>query len=223
MKATIKLAGGSRLIEVEGVSQKDLFEEMAKAHEVFGEATCGLCGSTNIRPVVRVVDKFRFYEYSCQEPGCWAKLSFGQAQEGDGLFPKRKLLPNGKPDKDGEFGPHKGWTKYRGEGHEEPPKSVPQGHDEWSSESIPPAPPLTILRQILGDMQVFDSEPKMQDAVIRFITQGQNGPEFGFSECANSSEKSEKAVRKLRGAIAHYKGGAELLVKVQEWIGSKKP
>ena len=117
MEATIRLAGGSRLVKVEGETAKDLFENMAMAYEVFNETACGLCGSTNIRPVHRVADKYHFYEYHCQEPGCWARLSLGQLNDNNGaLFPVRKLMENGKPSfKLGDYGPHKGWTKYKGE------------------------------------------------------------------------------------------------------------
>jgi hypothetical protein len=207
MQATIKLADGQRLVTVNGETQKDLFESMATAYEVFGETQCGLCGSTNIRPVVRIVDKFRFYEYSCQEPGCWAKLTFGQAQEGGGLFPKRKLLDNGKPDKDGEFGPHKGWTKYRGDNQDEPPR--PQS-------SLPPESAYHRLRNKLGDIGATEND--MKDAVVRFVTRGKDQAPIGISDCVASVANCERALGRLAAAIKHFNGGAELLVKVQEWL-----
>jgi hypothetical protein len=214
MKATIRLAGGNRMVEVDGENQKDLFESMAMAYEVFGETQCGLCGSTNIRPVVRIVDKFRFYEYSCQEPGCWAKLTFGQAQEGGGLFPKRKLLDNGKPDKDGEFGPHKGWTKYRGDNQEEPSRGVPQS-------SLPPESAYQSLRNKLGDIGAIEND--MKDAVVRYVTRGKDQAPFGISECVASKANAEHALKRVEAAVTFYNGGPELLVKVQEWLaGGKK-
>ena len=113
----IKLAGGSRIVKVIGETQRDAFEAMAGACEVFGETTCGLCGSANIRPVHRIADRFHFYEYHCQEPGCRARLSLSQINDSTGnLFPVRKLMPNGKPNfQRGDYGPHRGWTKYKGE------------------------------------------------------------------------------------------------------------
>jgi hypothetical protein len=117
MEATIHLAGGNRQIKVEADTAKDLFENMAMVYEVFNETCCGLCGSTNIRPVHRVADKYHFYEYHCQEPGCWARLSLGQLHDNNGaLFPVRKLMGNGKPSfKHGQYGPHNGWTKFKGD------------------------------------------------------------------------------------------------------------
>lgn len=117
MEAQIRLAGGHRLVKVEGETAKDLFEQMAMAYEVFNETHCGVCQSTDIRPVHRVSGKFHFYEYHCQAPGCRARLAMGQITDSNGeLFPVRKLLPNGKPNfKNGTFGPHNGWSKYKGD------------------------------------------------------------------------------------------------------------
>lgn len=119
MKAQVRLKNVT--IEIEGATPKDLFENFAMACEVFNETNCGLCGSANIRPVHRVVDKYHFYEYQCQENGCFAKLSLGQNNGNEGtLFPNRKLTKEGKPSfKKGEHGPHKGWTKYRGDTKED--------------------------------------------------------------------------------------------------------
>jgi hypothetical protein len=113
----LRLGGGARVVKVSGESPKDAFEQVAMAYEVFNETGCGLCGSTNIRPVHRVADRFHFYEYHCNEPGCRARLSLGQINDSTGsLFPVRKLLPNGKPSfQRGEPGPHNGWTKFKGE------------------------------------------------------------------------------------------------------------
>lgn len=121
MKAQIRLK--NIVVEVEGESQKALFSALAQTHEVFGETCCGLCKSENIRPVVRRVASgkktFDYYEWHCCNPKCRAKLSFGQNNEGDTLFPKRRLLENGQPDMtDGKYGDHNGWTKFKGEAKE---------------------------------------------------------------------------------------------------------
>lgn len=202
MEAQIKLAGGGRIIQVEGETQKDLFEQMAAAYEVFNETTCGLCGSTNIRPVHRVADKYHFYEYACQEPGCWARLTFGQPSDNSGgLFPVRKLLPNGKPSwKDGQEGPHRGWTKYRGDNQTEEPQSrVPN--------SLPPEPPFTTLRNLLYDEGVPQGDKEFADVVLKFIFRG-NEPAPTLGECAKSEDKARQAVmlfdvnkRKYRGDL----------------------
>lgn len=119
MKAQIRLKNIT--VEVEAETQKELFGAAASAAEVFGESECGLCKSADIRPVVRHVagaknKQFDYYEMQCMNTKCRAKLAFGCNLEGGSLFPKRKLKENGEPDMaEGKFGPHNGWTKYRGE------------------------------------------------------------------------------------------------------------
>jgi hypothetical protein len=107
-------------VQVEAETQKQLFEEWASAVEVFGEQRCGLCKSEAIAPVVRTVthgkQEYQFHELHCQNPECRARLTFGIHQTGETLFPHRRLDPSGRPDRAaGEFGEHRGWTKYRGD------------------------------------------------------------------------------------------------------------
>jgi hypothetical protein len=116
MKAVVRLTKCN--IEVQGDTQKALFEEMARACEVFGESSCGLCGSENIRPVTRTVPdpkkkkNFIYYEYVCED--CRARLALGQNNEGGTLFPKRKLNENGEPDlENGRPGKHRGWHRWK--------------------------------------------------------------------------------------------------------------
>lgn len=115
MELTLRIGGGERIVKVEGDSPKALFEEAAAAYEVFNETECGLCKSNDIKIAHRCIDKYHYYEYQCN--GCRAYLHMAQLQDGSGgLFPVRKLLPNGKPHfRDGKFGPHNGWTTYRGD------------------------------------------------------------------------------------------------------------
>lgn len=117
MKATIRLKVGN--IEVEAETQKELFQLISSAHEVFNEKRCGLCGSEEITPVYRTVSQgkktFEYPEYHCQNPQCRARLSLGCAMEGGTLFPHRKLDEQGKPDREnGKWGKHNGWTKFKG-------------------------------------------------------------------------------------------------------------
>lgn len=120
MKAQVKV-NPRVLIEIEGEEQKDLFAQMAQAHEVFSETKCGLCASDEIRPVVRTVEVKKkpvlYYEYHCK---CGGRLSLSQNADGGTLFVNRKLLDNGKPATgeeraNGKYGKHNGWTKYKGE------------------------------------------------------------------------------------------------------------
>ncbi|NBX98110.1 hypothetical protein EB118_22125 [bacterium] len=89
--------------ELEGEGQKEIFKELSTIQEIFSEEQCGLCGSTNIRFVVRNVDGNDYYELRCLD--CGAVLAFGQHKKGGTLFPKRK-------DDDGNYMPNKGWHKF---------------------------------------------------------------------------------------------------------------
>lgn len=133
MKAQIKVSP-STIIEVEADKQKDLFKAVTSAHEVFGEKCCGLCGSTNIRPVWRTatrhigkkVEVFDYPEYRCDNvldngQRCGARLSIGTINDDTGtLFPVRRLIdgkrPATKAEKDqninGSYGPHNGWYRF---------------------------------------------------------------------------------------------------------------
>lgn len=118
-------------VEIEAEKDTQVFEQFARAVEVFSEECCGECGSPDIVPVTRKSPdtKFTFYEWHCKK--CRARLALGQ-QEGGVLFPKRRLKPNGAPCKPGEEGEYRnaGWSQYRGQpgeddGHEEPHKESP--------------------------------------------------------------------------------------------------
>lgn len=109
-----ELNTGKVKLTVQGNTQTELFKAMADAEEIFGEDTCGLCFKKNVIFQVRTVDDNDYFEMSCKT--CGAKLAFGQNKNKKGcLFPKRKLDKDGKPDmKKGDYGPHKGWTKFKG-------------------------------------------------------------------------------------------------------------
>lgn len=126
IKLTVK--SGNNLIQVEGESQIDVFKAMASAQETFGEEKCGKCGKPNFKYVVRVAkdeagDEYEYPELKCTNPGCYAKLSFGQEKKGGGLFPIR-FQRDGKnyvKDKDGKSIPRgtNGWVKYNRETKQE--------------------------------------------------------------------------------------------------------
>ncbi len=101
MKATF--SSGKLTASFECDTQKDLFNQLASFQEVFGQTTCGKCGSENVRFVVRNVDDNEYYELRCVD--CGARLAFGVNKKGGGLFPKRK-------DGDGNWLPNNGWTKW---------------------------------------------------------------------------------------------------------------
>lgn len=103
MKVTYQTKNGKLSVELEGDSQRDIFEEIAKFQEIFEETSCAKCGSENIRFVVRNVDDNFYYELRCMD--CGARLSFGSMKKGGGLFPKRK-------DSEGNWLPDRGWVKW---------------------------------------------------------------------------------------------------------------
>ena len=126
MKAAFKSLGGKLHIEVEGDSETDLFEGIAKAQETFVHEKCGLCGSDNIKFVVRQnSDDDKFYELHCQNfsanKRCGARLPFGQAKKPKGnLYPKRRwgqLSDSEKQQRGPEprtgYMPHDGWFIWK--------------------------------------------------------------------------------------------------------------
>lgn len=217
MEATLKLAGGERVVGVSGETPKDLFAQMAMAYEVFNETACGLCGSANIRPVARQADKYHFFEYHCLEPGCGARLSIGQLQEPQGgLFPVRKLLRNGKPDfRDGELGPHQGWTKYRGEGEcrggaESNPTERPvHGTAPGSPPPVFNGKPQERLKNLLHDVGVkFRSEA---EAVVDWCSVGT----VTLEQTEEDDAACEEAIKQVKAGIGQW-GLGKLLDKVRE-------
>lgn len=89
--------------ELEASGQKEIFKELALIQEIFSETKCGICGSTNIKFVVRSIDGNDYYELRCID--CGAILSFGQHKKGGTLFPKRK-------DDNNNYLPNYGWHKW---------------------------------------------------------------------------------------------------------------
>jgi len=101
---------GKMSVELEGETQRDLFGKISAFQEVFDATTCGKCGSTNVKFIVRKVDDNEYYEIRCQD--CGAKLAFGCNKKGGGLFPKRK-------DAGGNRLPDGGWVKWNPETQKE--------------------------------------------------------------------------------------------------------
>tara|TARA_Y100001972_G_C7468702_1_gene238804 strand:- start:52 stop:384 length:333 start_codon:yes stop_codon:yes gene_type:complete len=90
--------------ELEGAGQKEIFKELATVQEIFSEKKCGVCGSENIKFVVRNVEGNDYYELRCMD--CGATLAFGQHKKGGTLFPKRK-------DENGNWLENGGWHKWQ--------------------------------------------------------------------------------------------------------------
>ena len=56
MKVNYQTKNGRLSVQLEGDSQKEIFEQISRFQEVFEETACGKSGSENIRFVVRYVD-----------------------------------------------------------------------------------------------------------------------------------------------------------------------
>ena len=101
------------IITLEGSTEAELFEQISSVQEVFGQSMCQRCQSDNFRFITRVVEDNKYYEMHCQNPGCRARLSFGQNKKGGTLYPKLK-------DTEGNYKNNSGWGKFNKEtGREE--------------------------------------------------------------------------------------------------------
>lgn len=95
MKATYQV--NDRLtVEVEASTQAELFQELAKLDEVFGDFKCAYGGksSDEIRFVVREADENLFYELQVSPTADekdlrYCKKQFGVHKKGGTLFPKK--------------------------------------------------------------------------------------------------------------------------------------
>jgi hypothetical protein len=116
MEIQYRSMNGRLFIKVEGANQKEVFERLASAQEVFeADDKCGVCGGNNLRFRVRHVAKgkqnFDYYEMVCTAPGCHARLAYGQSTDTVSLFPKRK-------NEAGDWLPNRGWAKWQGNNNE---------------------------------------------------------------------------------------------------------
>ena len=105
MKAVVN-PDGTFSVEVEAEQTKDLFEEISRAQEVFGNLVCRGKHDGKIVESSKVVLRVRqddednkYYEAVCMEDGPlkWAKKEFGVNKKGGGLFPRTVWM---KYDKD---------------------------------------------------------------------------------------------------------------------------
>jgi hypothetical protein len=110
MECQYKTQDGRLVFKIAGDSPKKIFSEIAAIQDLFeAETSCGICGHTVLKMQHRKVESkgktFDYYELVCRNPDCRARLSFGQAMVGEGLFPKRK-------GDDDQYLPNRGWQRY---------------------------------------------------------------------------------------------------------------
>jgi len=119
MKATIKVSPRV-IIEAEGNTHTEVFEQAASMQEVFGVGKCDKCKCEDLRFVVRTDDEEnKYYELHCQNWKCRARLSFGQNKTGGTLYPRRKetkkqSIMGGSVEANGWL-PDNGWIRWNKE------------------------------------------------------------------------------------------------------------
>ena len=105
------------IVSIDAKDEQDALTQLAKIVEIFGNDTCEKCKKNNIIPVVRVVDKYTYYEFKCKD--CGAILQFGTSQEDKKLYPRRYEMDGTKPklDADGNkcWLPDHGWIRWNGQ------------------------------------------------------------------------------------------------------------
>lgn len=115
-----KPLGNGVTIHAEAETMVELFEQLAKMTEVFGEpdAVKGQEHGKDLVFRVRKVEDDKFYELWC--PSLKAKLPFGVSKKGGDMYPKRlEVDENGKAVKDENgkvtYLPDRGWLRWNHE------------------------------------------------------------------------------------------------------------
>jgi transposase-like protein len=103
MGMKVRMQVGRTWLEVDATNVKEAIRELSEYASVFGETTCGLCGSQRIQPSHRTAKGYEFYSWVCAD--CNAQLSYGQTKEGGRLFAKRR-------DQNGDEVGKNGWHQY---------------------------------------------------------------------------------------------------------------
>ena len=90
MKAQVKL-NDKITFEVEADTEKSMFQEIARAQEIFTHNECGRCKCKEVKFVSRKdPDDNDWLEVVCQDMSCRAKVIFGVAKKGGVIYPKIK-------------------------------------------------------------------------------------------------------------------------------------
>jgi hypothetical protein len=106
MKVQRKISS-TTLVEVEGQSVVEVFEQLARLEEVFaGHETCGLCGKAGVHYEVQSAKQDnKYYKAVCVACGADFRFGFRKAPAGV-LFPQLK-------DAEGKMKPNGGWSKWQ--------------------------------------------------------------------------------------------------------------
>jgi hypothetical protein len=103
VKITRKL-NSTTVVEAEGTTLVEVFEQLSQLEEIFRPTPCGLCKGSQHSFRTREVSGNKFHEVVCLD--CGAAFAFGCRKGAGGLlFPQRK-------DSDGNYKPNGGWSRW---------------------------------------------------------------------------------------------------------------
>ncbi len=126
MKAIFEAYGGLKF-EVEADSLREVLTEINEIETAVSHEKCGKCGSDNVFPNYRQVDKFEYFELKChgfvtgtdgKSKPCGAVLQLGVNQNKKKTLYKKRMATNegGESLKDedgkGKYLPDRGWVRY---------------------------------------------------------------------------------------------------------------
>lgn len=109
-----KTFNGKLVFKIQAERPDQLFAQIAEIQSVFeADTSCGCCNSTEIKYIVRKsADKKgqvnTYHEWACQNPGCRAKLAFGEYRE-----PKGGLFAKTWNAESKRYYPYRGWKIWR--------------------------------------------------------------------------------------------------------------
>lgn len=133
MKLLFHSPDGRLTVEAEPKSIKGAFQAITEIRTFLVTEPCGICKSKATYPNLKTPKGYKYYEWVCAD--CGAVFQFGQKQESEELFPKRR-------DENGPL-PNGGWSKYQagqqggqaphnGSGHSQAPFREPQDYSQES-------------------------------------------------------------------------------------------
>jgi hypothetical protein len=124
MQVTYKTADGRLTFTFDATNDKEVFARIGSIQELYEDGTVEIDGEevpeTDVRYRCRTVGKFSFPEKFYKGNNAALRGYYKAYSEGEnGLYPKRK-------DKDGNWLPNGGWTKWEGNQGEEKVEEQPK-------------------------------------------------------------------------------------------------
>lgn len=125
-------------IHVTAEKETEMFRKLSRLQEVFGEGTCGICNSTDIRYQaykVKTKDNGEFWNHVIHCDACEASLQFSQHKVGETLYARRDKAPKtrGWMPKSGQPAPNQ---KVEKTSVVTPPMVIVPKDAEWNAPQI---------------------------------------------------------------------------------------